>query len=194
MEVFGKSTRDLIFLTCDNEPRKKAIAGLLQFPMIECASHRLNLAQNVHFSAERPYSAKSVLMKKLSSLKYAALLRKSTALKHVLRNETRWSSNHIMVKRYIELKDFFDRRNANLAPFIPNATEELTISNLLVELQHFESWVKSLQKENSTIGDSRLLFDAIIENYPATSHYLDENEDIVASPVFEHAKAKIQLN
>ena len=41
---------------------------------------------------------------------------------------------------------------------------------------------------------TNLFFDALIENNPATSHYLDENADIVASSVFEHAITKIQLN
>ncbi|KAE9011801.1 hypothetical protein PF005_g10813 [Phytophthora fragariae] len=44
LTVFGKTVDQIIFLVSDNYPLNKKLARLLDVPLVECASHRLNLA------------------------------------------------------------------------------------------------------------------------------------------------------
>lgn len=56
-----------------------------------------------------------------------------------------------------------------------------------------ESVKKELQKHETTLAESRALFDIIINNHPSNATRLRENASIVHSPVFESGFGKIQL-
>ena len=64
----------------------------------------------------------SSLMNELKNTKRLARLKKTTALKPVQRNQTRWMSN--MVTRYIELKPHLDTfEDTSIIDLIPNTRE-----------------------------------------------------------------------
>ena len=75
--------------------------------LIGCASHRFNLAVKSYLKDSEDILEKiNNLMKKLSTLKGGAALRRKTKLTALTRNETRWSSIFKMVERMIEIQPF----------------------------------------------------------------------------------------
>jgi hypothetical protein len=130
-------------------------------------------------------------MSKLSNIKQAAKLRRVTALQPVKRNVTRWSSTFSMVKRFFELEEHLDSRDAELIPFIPSRREEQELRNILNDLKVFESVSKKLQEADINLLTHRKLFDAIISKYPQTREYLGSASCIVHSPNFESGICKI---
>ena len=67
--------------------------------MIGCASHRFNLGMKEFYSIyENDLSDANEIMKKLSNLKNAGVLRNMTPLRPIIRNTTRWSSRRLVFK------------------------------------------------------------------------------------------------
>ena len=52
---------------------------------------------------------------------------------------------------------------------------------------------KSLQKESATIAEVRVLFDAVMDEYPEAASKLSPSAAIVHSPYLESAILKVQL-
>ena len=75
---------------------------------------------------------------------------------------------------------------------IPNAAEELGLTNVFDELKKFESVSKELQKDTSNKMISRLLFDELLQGHPNLQQYLSRDSEIVHSPVFKTAISKYQ--
>lgn len=86
------------------------------------------------------------LMGKLSNIEQAAKLRRVTTLQPIKRNVTRWSSTFSMIKRFFELEDHLDSRDAELIPFIPSRQEEQELRNIFSDLKVFESVSKKYLK------------------------------------------------
>jgi hypothetical protein len=102
LDLFCKPWSSLSYLVADNCPTNTCLADLLGIPLIGCASHRFNLACQ-HYLKQYESSLVLIhgLMTKLRNLKKAGQLRKKTTLQPVPRNDTRWSSTHNMLKRYV---------------------------------------------------------------------------------------------
>ena len=182
----------LTFLVGDNCSTNKSLATLCGVPLIGCGSHRLNLAVKTFLEPFEPILKKiHELMGKLSNIKQAAKLRRATALQPVKRNVTRWSSTFSMIKRFFELEEHVDSRDAELIPFIPSRREEQELRNILSDLNVFESVSKKLQEADINLLTQRKLFDAIISKYPQTREYLGSASRIVHSPNFESGICKI---
>ena len=159
--------------------------------MICCASHRFNLAMKLYLAPHEILLSKiSELMKKLQTYKNRAVLRKSTTLVPVIRNSTRWSSTYEMLKRYCELRPMIDSSSIELATLLPSSTENLMTEILLRGLKKFHSITLKLQSEDVDIGQVRVLFDAVILEFPDLGQYLSPNAEIVKSAAFETAIVK----
>ena len=99
VENLGKRKENILFLVGDNTNTNPATANLLDVPFIGCASHRFNLAVEKYLERHGAILQDiHELMKKLSTIKKAGKLRQKTKLEPVIRNATRWSSAHEMVK------------------------------------------------------------------------------------------------
>ena len=131
------------------------------------------------------------LMVKLSTIKQAAKLRRSTPLQPVKRNVTRWSSTFSMLKRFFELEEHLDARDTELIAFIPSRHEEQQLRNVLEDLKKFEYVSQKLQEANIDLLVQRKLLDALILEYPQTVEYLGPDSHIVHSPKFESGICKI---
>ena len=145
IKIFKRSTKDLLFLVCDNENTNRALSDLLDVPMIGCVSHRFNLAvKNYLKDYEITLQKIHELMKNLKILKKAAYLRRFTTLVPITRNKTRWSSTFDMLKRFFEIKRFIDRSDDDLYSLLRIANEEVLLEKLLVDLAHLDSITKEL--------------------------------------------------
>ena len=127
-------------------------------------------------------------MIKLSGLKHAAELRKKTDLRPVKRQQTRWSSTFAMLSRYQELKHHLDPTDLQTASFLPNATENIVLVNLITEMKKLGSISKKLQEENVDLSTARILFNGILSDFADKNltHYLG-NDGICVYSSFENA-------
>ena len=139
--------------------------------MIGCDSHRFNVAVKKYLQE----SGSSILcenvntpMRKPSSLKKAARLRSKTELMSIQKNNTRWNSTHVMLKRYLELRDHIDESDADLACFLPSAADALKLKSLMESLSEFEFVSLHLQQDDVTKCASWALFHALLQNIPIT--------------------------
>lgn len=162
--------------------------------MVGCASHRLNLAvKNVQTDDDALLKKMNRMMIKLRGLLLSARLRRFTQLRPKIRNPTRWSSTYDMMKRYKQLSPFFsDIDSSEIVELALSPSELRTLDALLNKLKVFESVSKVLQKDRTSIGDVRAVFDAIIDEFPSTSNRLGSYSAIVHCPHFESALVKIQ--
>jgi hypothetical protein len=111
-------------------------------------------------------------MRKFHNTTKRAALRKRTHLGPILRNDTRWSSAYEMVSRYTELSPFIDATDRDLVSFLLSPAENVQLSTLISHLEKLESVTKKLQSESIDMADVRMLFDAVIDRFPAFSHHL----------------------
>ena len=192
LSLFNKSTEDVIFLVCDNEPLNKRIANILQKPMIGCNSHRLNLAVKKYLENFEPLLRKTNnLMKKLCSQKQSGKLRQSTKLRPVVRNDTRWWSTFALVSRYFELIPHIDKSDPELVIFLLSLLEEIEMKKIHQELKKFDSVSKKIQSESINLFQVRTLFEEILSRHSMLGQYLGlEDNSISLCPKFENAIAK----
>ena len=148
VNVYKKQLSNVNHLICDNENLNKAVARLLNVPMIGCASHRLNLG--VKHCILSPYDdildSVQKIMLKLSNVKKSAELRRKTTLRPIIRNVTRWSSTYEMVTRYTELKPFLDTNDIDMIPLLLSPAQEQKLNKLIQCLKDFESVQKFARK------------------------------------------------
>ena len=75
-----------------------------------------------------------------------------------------------MLNRIVELKDFIDVSDPDLAPHILSASETMTIQDLFENLKIFESVSKILQEASVTMLEARILFDSRLERFPGLDY------------------------
>jgi hypothetical protein len=104
LSLYKKEVSDVLFLSGDNCSTNKSISNKLGVPLLGCSSHRLNLAvQKYLVQFDDVIAGVQKLMVELRKTLNRAKLKSFTKLKPLLRNETRWSSTHAMIKRFGEL-------------------------------------------------------------------------------------------
>jgi hypothetical protein len=195
LAIFNKSVENVLFLVGDNAATNKSLADLLHVPLVGCNSHRFNLGCKLYLSENEDLLEKiHVLMRKLTNLKKAGALRKKTTLRPVMRNVTRWSSTHDMVARYLQLKPYIDLEDPELAQLSLSPGENLRVEILLTNLQKLNSVTKRLQSVDLDLYDCRILFDAVIQEFPVFAKYLSNNASIIHSPKFETTIVTILQN
>ncbi len=125
------------------------------------------------------------VMLNLRGLLLSAKMQELKRLRHKVRNVTRLSSTRDMIARYVELRNFLpslwsrDIYSISLTP-----SENRRVDVLLKLLEPLGSDTKTLQKDETTVSDTRALFDAVIESYPETTNNLSSSADILHCAVF----------
>ena len=113
---FKQSMIDIIYLVGDNCSVNKKLSRNLGIPLVDCNSHKLNLAVQMYlglnFADDNVAAAKanksqlshrtlikllSTLMSKLKTIKGKAQLHEYTEFVAIKPNETRWNGNYRMV-------------------------------------------------------------------------------------------------
>ena len=221
---YGHDFSSLEFLTGDNAYVNGALCTKIEawvyrnkgirrsVPLIGCASHKLNLAvQFLCSESENPIWSAAIsrvhtLMVSLKSLKNRVKLAVVTSLNPELRNDTRWRSTYLMLKKYLKLvqetdnfrRCSFDRNTCSLIPDDDNDedSEFSTLKNIVQCLKRFDELCVWLQTDNSSevkMSKVRFYFDKLLTDYPTLGCYLAKDSELVHSPDFDNAISKIQL-
>ncbi|ETP37530.1 hypothetical protein F442_14666 [Phytophthora nicotianae P10297] len=166
----------------------------MSVPLVGCASHRLNLAVR-DYLAPHEFALEEVqqLMRKLRTLKQAAKLRLKTPLVPIMRQDTRWSSTFMMLKRYFKLQEFLSADDDELADMLPSRTTHRQLEGLLSKIRCVESVSKMLQSDGLTLLDARDFFDGLLKVRPSMSKYLAPDADIIHPQDFEAAVVKLEV-
>ena len=195
LTLYNSDLSRILYITGDNCNLNKAIANNIGVPLIGCASHRMNLAVKDYLKDSEDLLDKiNILMKKLSTLKGAAALRRKTTLRAVTRNDTRWSSVFKMVERMIEIQPLLTFSQSEYVNLLLSPGEFARTQDLFTVLEDFQSVTLELQKEDITLLSVRVMFDAIIAKYPSMKNYLDSRASIVHSPDFEVGIVKSMMS
>ena len=180
-------------MVADNAAVNTCLADLLEIPMIGCASHRFNLACKSYLQKyETTLSKINSLMVTLRNVKQAGKLRTRTHLEPVTRNDTRWSSTHDMLLRFFRIREFLDDTGADLLYNMPTPIEVNELNLAMADLAEFESSTKLLQDQQRSLSEVRVIFDAMLSNYPGMERHISEQGAIVHSPDFENGLVKLQ--
>ena len=111
------------------------------------------------------------------------------------RNVTRWTSAFAMIKRYREIKAFINGTNfPDLIHLLLTPTQEATVEGMFTTFEKLYSITIALQKDDLTLSQARILFDAAIAIIPGGSIYLTEDADILNDPIYISGIVKVQNN
>lgn len=216
---YGHDLSSIEFLTGDNAYVNDALCSKIEawlfrqknirriIPLIGCASHKLNLAvQYLCSELHNPdwylvITRVHALMVSLKTLKNRVRLAVVTSLNPEVRNDTRWRSTFLMLRKYLKLvtatDNFsacsFDRSTLNL---IPTDDENEIVKEIIKSLKKFDEMCCWLQKDDPSdvkMSKVRFYFDKLIADFPVTQNYLGKDSDLVHSPDFDNAISKIQL-
>ena len=135
------------------------------------------------------------LMSKLSTLKEAGRLRRTTQLRPVRRNVTRWLGVINMFERFERLRSDIDTSpQSGLAEFVPSLAQQNTMRLHQQALNDFKAVTLTLQSEKTTMGESEELFFSIIQEFPHFdfASYIGKDADIVHNGHFERGIIKVQ--
>ena len=138
------------------------------------------------------------LMIELGTLKNRMKLRMKTHFAPIKRNDTRWGSVFLMLKRYLDICNIlpsceFSRSTKTM--FL-NADDHYVIEELVQNLYKCEKTSKFLQTEDHqkvNLLSTRVAFDILISEIPVLAAYLAPDAAIVHDPVFESAVVKLQM-
>ncbi|ETL32353.1 hypothetical protein L916_15105 [Phytophthora nicotianae] len=151
-------------------------ANLMGIPLVGCASYRLNLAvQNDMLALEEDLAAVQALM---------SFVRLKTALRPVIRQDTRWSSTFEMVRRYFKLLEFLDADDDEIMEILPLPAANKRLRTLHQELRDIESVVKALQGHDVDLLDVREWFDELIAAKPQYARYIVQRLRLAAAGFF----------
>lgn len=168
--MYGKSDTNIICLIGDNCAVNQSMSKILKASLVGCGSHKFNLAVRKWIS-NQPQLEKIIqcianVMKKASTLKVSAQLRKPTTVRTVRENDTRWSSTVMMVARFFEIQRELSAV-PDLIPLIPNLLEIDLLAKAFVHLQAFNKiTVMLLQEEGITFVGVRDIFDSVLIDCP----------------------------
>ena len=195
LRKYQKSEDNVVFLVMDNTNVNHALARCFEVPLIGCASHRLNLAAKKLFSEYEEILTKvDAIMTKISTAKVSGALREITDIGAKKRNTTRWSSTHVFVTRYFELKEhLLTLDDPEVTALMLTHAEDSELQVLRTKLKDFESCTKKLQfEEGISLSTVRTLFDALLSKYPEVCEtHLAVSAAIINSQAFETGIVKI---
>ncbi|KAG6956841.1 hypothetical protein JG688_00011235 [Phytophthora aleatoria] len=124
----------------------RRLARLMGVPLAGCANHRLNLAVREHLAPhEADLEKVPTLMRKLHTIKQAAMLRQKTSLQPVLRQDTSWSMTFSMLSRYFRLYEHLSPDDEDLEDFTPSRSTHRSLRKLFEEIHDLGSISKILQ-------------------------------------------------
>ena len=188
LAIYGKDTTNVICFVGDNCNVNQSIARTMKIPLIGCASHKFNLAVK-RWIKEQPQLTDIIekvaaVMKKASTLKVAAKLKKSTKYATVRENDTRWSSTFHMVRRYFKIQPQLNAL-VELLQLLPTPVEVDTLSRGFKSLKNFDAITVLLQRDGIPFVEVRNIFNVLIEDFPEMEHHLGERSSLVVDPDFE---------
>ncbi|OWZ16333.1 hypothetical protein PHMEG_0009890 [Phytophthora megakarya] len=170
LDKYEIDTSQLCYLVGDNASFNGSVGRKIKIPLIGCASHRLNLAVQTHLATySKEVEKVAALMRYLRTSKQRTVLRKLECSMPVVKNRTRWSSSYLMIKRYIELVEYLDDTDVELASLFPTPREKIKIKALFEDLKKFQSVNMELQHSDGV-----------------------QLKDVVTTPSFENGIVKIQ--
>lgn len=111
---------------------------------IHCVQHAVGKILELH---EGLFKRFHELMLRLDPVKRRAVLKEEDVPIAVIRNATRWISTFAMIKRYFELKEFFDTSNERLLDVLFGPVEENNLKKLFKNLRSLERESKRLQAD-----------------------------------------------
>jgi len=219
MRSFGKSEDNIMCLVGDNCGVNQSLAIMLKVPLLGCGAHKFNLAVRKWISNQPEVrTVSSVLfvltyhdkpltttfssqlqnildrvagvMKKASTLKVNAQLRKLTTLQTVKGNDTRWTSVFDMTTRFFRIQKELSSIQ-DLFPLLPTLVEIDLLEKAYVHLKRFHGIHMWLQEEGISFLRVREIFDTVLDDYPELGSHLASDASIVKFPLFERAVAKI---
>ena len=192
--LYTKSWENIVCLIADNVNTNKSISTKTKKPMIGFASYRFNFAvRNILHQEDELITKINTIMLELKNLVLSAEPMKCTPLRAKTRNITRWNSTHEMLGRYVELRNYFSLLHSDeLATINLKPSDDERVDDLLHYIEPLESVTKVLLSDDTKVSDARILFDAVIDNFPCTINRLSPYATIVHDPTFESAVLKIQ--
>ncbi|RHY45010.1 hypothetical protein DYB38_011219 [Aphanomyces astaci] len=97
-------------------------------------------------------------------------------------NATRWSSVYTMVQRYVDIRTFIELidDDADLDELRLSTREDREVDLLLAQLENFDTLTLAWQRDTMFLYDVRILFDAVMEDYPQAAHYLSRSANIMS--------------
>jgi hypothetical protein len=191
LDVYEKTKDMVAFLVGDNCSTNLCIANKMGVPLVGCASHRLNLAVNKFLVPyEDALDEVHTLMIALRNENNLAELKKHTELNPIKRNVTRWSSTFEMVERYIRIRAAIKKVDA-VEELIPTGAKHRKLVGLLEHLKKFNSICKRLQRDDTDMAEVRLMFDALVAEYPVMAEHLKSTAKIIHTPAFESGVVKV---
>ena len=174
-------------------------------PLVGCASHRLNLAQqSLYLTAGRKVLVDKVdkLMGQLKTLKNGSTLRKLSDHLPQRKQDTRWGSTDTMLKKYVKIRhvivaptDGNPGFGQDVLQFLPNYGEDVFIDKMLQDIDVVESASNALQRSGSkrlTLYEARALCDNLSQMDHSYRTYLSPDAAIVHDKNFENAIVKVQ--
>ena len=130
------------------------------------------------------------VMKKASTLKINAQLRKLTTLQTVKENDTRWTSVFAMTTRFFRIQKELSSIQ-DLFPLLPTHMEVDLLEKAYVHLKGFHQVNMMLQKEAVSFIEVREIFETVLHDYPELDSHLATDAPIVSDQIFEGALAKL---
>ncbi|POM69793.1 Hypothetical protein PHPALM_13899 [Phytophthora palmivora] len=140
---------------------------------------------------EEDLATVQALMVRLRTLKQSAKLMQKTTLRHVVRQDTRWSSTFLMVHQYFRLLEHIEATDDAVVDVLPAPASNKRLRALLNDLKKIESVSKALQADNATLLDVRVWSDGLIVIKPHYVTYLGPRVNIVHSPDFEYGCVRV---
>lgn len=194
LKMYGKDVEDILCFVGDNCSVNRRMSKDLDVPLLGCASHKFNLAVREWIkdqpSLDHIIKKVAFVMKKASTLKIAAKLRKLTAYSTVRENDTRWSSTFQMLSRYDLISTELSSIN-DLLELVLTHLEKDVMSKALKSLTKFNEITVMLQRDGITFVEVRSIMDAVLVDYPELSKHLGDTARIVENPFFEKAVMRI---
>ncbi len=129
LELFRKSYSKVLVLLGDNCSMNQGFSKMIGIPLVECCSHRFNLAVKDYLEPFKPTIDKvNNLMKRLKYLIIAGQIRKHTDLYFRPHNVTRWGLTSLTLSRYQNFNKFLpDLDFDGLAELSPSYRENKEI-------------------------------------------------------------------
>jgi len=193
LNINGRITEHVLCIVGDkNCSVNRRMAGDLDVPLLDYGSHKCNFAVRTWIK-QQPHLLSIIgkvasVMKKASTLKIAAKLRKLTAYSTVCENDTRWSSTFQMLSRFFKIQQQLGVI-VELLELLPTHVEINILSKALRSLSKFNQITVMLQGDGISFVEAQQIFDAVLLDY--LDHHLGDKASIVESPAFENAVMRI---
>lgn len=200
LSYYKKTLNDVICFVGDNCSTNLKLAELAKVPLIGCAAHRLNLVVQKYLKQYEAIIRKvDLLMMELRVTTIAAKFEQITEYKSLHFVPTRWNSYFTMLERFLELIESITKMNLkqinDLMPTNDEIIQIRAITNGI--LTSLNSVNKHLQKKDTTMLQTRQLFNAIIKDYNHIynfNSYLGTTAAIIKWKNFENGIVKLQAD